>query len=165
MVVGGGAFVLSAIVFVPGLLSRDLAVSMLLYLLAAAALSAPGPALDAARLDIMPSRLWGRAEAIRTVLRTLAVAAAPMVFGLVSDALAPGPRETTRGIGYHASGPGLQYAFLLMLLPMAASGLLLLRGARAYPRDVATALASEANAAPSRRRPPSRRGARKVRTA
>jgi predicted MFS family arabinose efflux permease len=149
MVVGGAAFLVSSTIFVPGLLSRTLALSMALYLLAAAALSAPGPTLDAARLDIMPSRLWGRAEAVRTVLRTLAVAAAPLVFGLVSDELASGPRSTTKGLGYHASGPGLTYTFLLMLVPMALSGLVLLRGARSYPRDVATAVASEARIAKS----------------
>jgi hypothetical protein len=31
-----------------------------------------------------------------------------------------------------------------MLIPLAVSGLILLRGSRAYKRDVATALASEA---------------------
>jgi MFS family permease len=150
MVVGGIAFLVSSAIFVPGLLSRDLLVAMLLYFFAALALSAPGPALDAARLDVVPSRLWGRAEAIRTVLRTLLVAAAPLVFGFVSDELSSGPRATTKGYGYHASGPGLKYAFLLMLIPMAISGLILLRGSRAYERDVATALASEAAIARAR---------------
>jgi len=144
IVVGGVAFVVSSAIFVPGLLSHNLAVSMVLYFAAAVALSVPGPTLDAARLDIMPGRLWGRAESIRTTLRTLAVAASPLVFGLVSDELGSGPRATTREIGYHASGAGLEYAFLVMLVPMAASGLILLRGRRAYERDVATALASEA---------------------
>jgi MFS family permease len=143
MVVGGSSFLIACAIFVPGLLSKALALSMVLYFLAAAALSAPGPALDAARLDIVPGGLWGRAEAIRTVLRTLAIAAAPLVFGFVSDELSSGPRTTTKGLGYHASGPGLKYTFLLMLIPMAAGGLVLLRGARSYPRDVATALASE----------------------
>jgi MFS family permease len=146
MVVGGGAFLLSSAIFVPGLLSRALAIALPLYFLAAAALAAPGPALDAARLDIVPGRLWGRAEAIRTVLRTLAVAAAPLVFGVLSDQLASGARTTTKGFGYHASGPGLKYTFLLMLTPMALSGLVLLRGARSYARDAATALASDAAA-------------------
>ena len=110
MVVGGTAFVASSAIFVPGLLTRNLLVAMLLYFIAAVALSAPGPTLDAARLDIVPGRLWGRAEAIRTVLRTLAVAAAPLMFGFVSDELSSGPRTTTREFGYHASGPGLKPA-------------------------------------------------------
>lgn len=143
MVVGGLAFLLSSAVFLPGLLTDSLALALPLYIVAAAALGAPNAPLDAARLDIVPSGLWGRAEAIRTVLRTLAVAAAPLLFGVVSDALSSGPRSATKGIAYHASGPGLKYAFALMLLPMAAGGLLLLRGSRSYVRDVATALASE----------------------
>jgi hypothetical protein len=90
----------------------------------------------------MPSRLWGRAEATRTVLRTLAVALAPLVFGVVSDALGSGSTATS-GIAYHASASGLAYTFMIMLAPMAVGGLLLLRGSRSYARDVATALASE----------------------
>jgi predicted MFS family arabinose efflux permease len=145
MVVGGLAFVVSSAVFVPGLLTDRLGLALPLYIVAAAALGAPNAPLDAARLDIMPSGLWGRAEAVRTVLRTLAVAAAPLLFGVLSDQLANGPRSATKGIAYHASGPGLKYTFLLMLIPMAMGGLLLLRGAGSYVRDVATALASEAH--------------------
>lgn len=144
MTVGGGAFVISSLLFAPGLLAGSLAVALPLFILAAAALGAPNAPLDAARLDIVPGGLWGRAEATRTVLRTLAVAAAPLLFGVISDQLASGPRSTTSGVAYHASGPGLKYTFLLMLVPMAAGGLLLLYGARSYVRDVATALASEA---------------------
>lgn len=143
MVVGGGSFVFSALLFAPALLSDNLWVAMPLYMLAAAALGAPNAPLDAARLDIVPGRLWGRAESVRTVLRTLAVAAAPLLFGFVSDELSSGQRTATKGIAYHASGPGLKYAFLLMLLPMAAGGALLLATRRAYPRDVATALVSD----------------------
>jgi MFS family permease len=143
MVVGGAAFIISSLVFAFGLLTGNLLLALPLYILAAAALGAPNAPLDAARLDIVPAGLWGRAEAIRTVLRTLAVAAAPLLFGIVSDELASGPRSSTKGLGYHASGPGLKYTFLLMLAPMAAGGLLLLRGARSYPRDVATALESD----------------------
>lgn len=143
LIVGGGAFVLSSLLFVPGLLSGSLWVGMPLYILAAAALGAPNAPLDAARLDIVPGRLWGRAESVRTVLRTLAVAAAPLLFGFVSDELSSGQRTTTKGIAYQASGPGLKYTFLLMLIPMAAGGVLLLRGRHSYPRDVATALVSD----------------------
>jgi MFS family permease len=152
MAVGGSAFLISSAVFVPGLLTHDLLLSIVLYIVAATALAAPGAPLDAARLDIIPSRLRGRAESVRTVIRTLAVAAAPLAFGWVSDELATGPRTTTRGLGYHASGPGLDYAFLLMLIPMAVGGLILLLGMRAYSRDVVTALASEATIERSHRR-------------
>jgi MFS family permease len=150
LVVGGAAFLFSSLFFAPGLLSGSLWVAMPLYILAAAALGAPNAPLDAARLDIVPGRLWGRAESVRTVLRTLAVAAAPLLFGFVSDELSSGQRTATKGIAYHASGPGLKYTFLLMLLPMAAGGVLLLRGRRSYPRDVATALVSDERIAASR---------------
>lgn len=147
IVVGGVGFLVSSFVFVPGILTHSLLVALPLYFVAAAALAAPTAALDAARLDIIPGRLWGRAESIRTVLRTLAVASAPLLFGLLSDQIGSGPATPTKGLGYHASAVGLKYTFLLMLAPMAASGLILLRGRRAYPRDVATALASEAGIA------------------
>lgn len=42
-----------------------------------------------------------------------------------------------------ASAVGLDYAFLVMLLPLLLAGRLLLRARRTYPRDVATAIASE----------------------
>lgn len=76
------------------------------------------------------------------MIQTLAVATAPLLFGFTSDQLAPGPRATTPGLSYHASGTGLTYTFLLMLIPMALSGVVLLSAVRSYPRDVATALAS-----------------------
>lgn len=168
MVVGGGAFVLSSLLFAPALLSANLWVALPLYVLAAAALGAPNAPLDAARLDIVPGRLWGRAESVRTVLRTLAVAAAPLLFGFVSDQLSSGQRTATKGIAYHASGPGLKYTFLLMLAPMAAGGALLLASRRSYPRDVATALMSDERIAasggashagePGERRSPGERG-------
>lgn len=151
IIVGGSGFIVSSLLFVPGILSRSLLIAVPLYLLAAFGLAAPTAALDAARLDIMPGRLWGRAEAIRTVLRTLAVASSPLLFGWVSDQLATGSRSSTKGLGYHASTVGLKYTFLLMLIPMAVSGAVLLRGRHAYPRDVATALASDAEIARGRR--------------
>ena len=122
-----GAAAAAAILFVPALLTRS-ALSALPFLGAAAfALSAQNPPLDAARLDIMPSQLWGRAEAIRTLLRALAQALAPLLFGLVSDVVFGGGRA------------GLQWTFGLMLLPLAASAGLLFRARRTYPGDVAAA--------------------------
>ena len=70
----------------------------------------------------MPPLLWGRAEGVRTFLRTAAQALAPLIFGGVSDLLGGGRT-------------GLQYTFILMLLPLSASGIVLLRGLRTYPRD------------------------------
>jgi hypothetical protein len=93
-------------------------------------LAAQNPPLDAARLDIMVPLLWGRAEGVRTFLRTLAQAFAPLLFGAVSDHVFGGGRS------------GLQWTFAIMLLPLAASAYFLFKGLRTYPRDVATAAAS-----------------------
>jgi MFS family permease len=105
----------------------------LLFLVAAGlVLAAPNPPLDAARLDIVVPLLWGRAEGIRTFLRTAGQAFAPLLFGAVSDYVFGG-RHT-----------GLRWTFLLMLLPLTASAYFLFRALRTYPRDVATAAASPA---------------------
>ena len=120
----------ATVLFVPALFFRT-AFGALPYLaLAAFALAAQNPPLDAARLDIMPSQLWGRAEAIRTVIRALAVALAPLLFGVVSDHVFGGGRT------------GLQWTFVVMLIPLAGSAALLYRALDTYPRDVASAAAS-----------------------
>jgi predicted MFS family arabinose efflux permease len=120
----------ATVLFVPALFARTAWGALPYLALAAAALSAQNPPLDAARLDIMPAQLWGRAEAIRTVLRGVAQALAPLLFGLVSDYVFGGGRL------------GLQLTFVVMLLPLAASAALLYRALDTYPRDVATAAAS-----------------------
>jgi MFS family permease len=113
--------------FIPAIFARS-AVHALPYItLAALALSAQNPPLDAARLDIMVPLLWGRAEGVRTFLRTLGQAVAPLAFGGVSDYVFGGGRS------------GLQWTFALMLLPLAASAYFLYRALATYPRDVATA--------------------------
>jgi MFS family permease len=124
------AAVLTTILFVPAIFSRD-AVTAVPYLTAAAFfLGAQNPPLDAARLDIMPPLLWGRAEAVRTLLRSLAIALAPVLFGAVSDHVFGGGRT------------GLQWTFAVMILPLGVSAWLLFRGLRTYPADVAAAAAS-----------------------
>jgi MFS family permease len=125
-----GTAALTPVLFAPALFTRS-AGSALPYLLAAVfLLSAQNPPLDAARLDIMPPLLWGRAESVRTFLRALAQALAPLLFGAVSDHVFGGGRS------------GLQWTFVVMLVPLAASAYLLYVGRRTYPRDVATAAAS-----------------------
>jgi MFS family permease len=124
------AAVLTTILFVPAIFTRD-AVTAVPYLTAAAFfLGAQNPPLDAARLDIMPPLLWGRAEAVRTLLRSLAVALAPVLFGAVSDHVFGGGRT------------GLQWTYAVMILPLGASAWLLFKGLRTYPADVAAAAAS-----------------------
>ena len=147
IVIGGWSYIIATLCFVPALLSRSLVLSLPLFVVAAAALAARNPPLDAARLDIMHSRLWGRAEAVRTVLRRAGVASAPLLFGLLADTVNAGRRQPTagqHGFGANASPVGLHAALLILLVTLGAGGLLTLRAQRTYPRDVATATASEA---------------------
>jgi MFS family permease len=168
IIVPAGCFVGAAILFVPVLLIPALAVAVPLLFLGGAALAAPNPPLDAARLDIVPSALWGRAEGVRTFVRQTAQAAAPVLFGLLADAL--GGSTNAFGASSHIStgtSTGVQWAFLIMLVPLAINGLAVLGARSSYPADVATAQASEreSEAAKARRRPsrpvaapPSRQG-------
>lgn len=128
--VSAAAATATVLLAVPALLARDVAIAIPFLMATAFCLSAQNPPLDAARLDIMPSQLWGRAESIRTLLRSIAQAIAPVLFGFVADSLFGGGRA------------GLQWAFLLMLLPLAASAVLLYRAVRSYPGDVAAAAAA-----------------------
>ncbi|HET9163411.1 MAG TPA: MFS transporter [Solirubrobacterales bacterium] len=135
IVVGAAAFGAAAgIVFLPFLSAWPLATAMPLFVIGTAALSCGNPPLDAARLDVMPAALWGRAEAIRTVLRSLAVTAAPLLFGWLAGAIGGG------------HGEGLRLSFLIMLAPLCAAGLILLYARRTYPADVAAAALSEEGA-------------------
>jgi len=122
-----GAAVLTPVLFGPALFTHS-AGGALPYLIGGVfVLSAQNPPLDAARLDIMPPLLWGRAESVRTLLRSVAQALAPLLFGAVSDHVFGGGRG------------GLQWTFVVMLVPLAASAYLLFRARTSYPRDVATA--------------------------
>ncbi len=114
--------------FIPALVTHSSVTALPYIILAAAALSAQNPPIDAARLDIVPARLWGRAEGIRTFVRTGAQALAPLLFGAVSDLLS----------GNHPYS-GLRWTFVIMLLPLSASALFLFRAMQSYPGDVATA--------------------------
>jgi len=116
--------------FVPAIFTHSAASALPYIVFAALALSAQNPPLDAARLDIMVPLLWGRAEGVRTFLRTLAQAVAPVAFGGVSDYVFGGGRS------------GLQWTFALMLLPLGASAYFLYKALATYPRDIATAAAS-----------------------
>ncbi len=146
--VGAASFALAALMFLPGLLSATIAISVMFFFLAGIAFGARDPAIDAARLDIMHHRLWGRAEAVRTFLRRLMTATAPIVFGVVADALVPPGTHASangaNGFGANASAHGLQLAFLILLFTVALGGILTFIATRTYPRDIATALASEA---------------------
>ncbi len=141
VVVGAVSYMAAAVIFIPGLLSPVLLVSIPFFVAGGAFLGARDPSLNAARLDIMPPRLWGRAEGVRTVLQQLALAAGPLLFGFLSAALG-GPASSVTAGGHVKQTSALAYTFLVMLVPVAVSGIILVRAKRTYPRDVATASAS-----------------------
>jgi predicted MFS family arabinose efflux permease len=117
----------TVVLFIPAIFTRDLIAAVPYLIGAAFCLAAQNPPIDAARLDIMPPPLWGRAESIRTVLRSFAQALAPLLFGAVSDHVFGGGRA------------GLQWTFTIMLVPLAASAALLYYARRTYPAEIATA--------------------------
>ena len=97
----------------------------------------------------MPAGLWGRTENALTFVRSLAQAAAPPVFGAISQVVA-GIVPAQAPIGTHPHTPssststGLEVTFLIMLSALAAAGVLLFRARRTFASDVASAAASEA---------------------
>jgi MFS family permease len=118
--------------FIPAIFTHSALTALPYIAIAAMALAAQNPPLDAARLDIVVPRLWGRAEGIRTLLRTVAQGFAPVLFGAVSEYVFGGGRA------------GLQWTFAVMLLPLAGSAYFLYKALFTYPRDVATAAAGAA---------------------
>ncbi len=122
----------TTILFVPALLTRSAFTALPYLVVAVLLLTLENPALAAAQLDIMPPALWGRAESVRTLLRSVAMALAPLLFGAVSDNVFGGGRS------------GLQWTFVVMLVPLGASAWLLFKARRTYPADVATAAAAGA---------------------
>ncbi len=66
VIVAAASFLTACALFLPPLLSRSLEIGLPLLWLGGAALYGSNPPLDAARLDIMPHWLWGRAEGVRT---------------------------------------------------------------------------------------------------
>jgi MFS family permease len=128
--VSGVAVLLAGAIFVPALLVTSVAIALPLLCAASLFLGAANPPLDAARLDIIHPRLWGRAEAIRTVLRTGGDAAAPLLFGILAESVFGGPS-------------GLRDTFLVMLASLFLAALItILIGRRTYPCDVAAAARS-----------------------
>ena len=147
ILVAAGAYLFAAAAFAPGLLTTSLWVASPFFFLAAAGLGGANPALDAARLDIMHSRLWGRAEGVRSTLLYIFQAIAPPLFGWVSgmfggsDGLGGSSAASSHANG--SSGSGLDITFLIMLVTLFLAGLVMFRALKTYSRDVATAIASE----------------------
>jgi len=139
----------AAALLIPGFLGHSLAPAIWFDVGGAGLIAAANPPLDAARLDIMPAGLWGRAESTRTFLRSLAQAIAPLLFGAVADLIAGiEPEQAPIGTHLHKSvtasaSAGLETTFLVMLVSLVAAGVFILRARRTYATDVATADASD----------------------
>lgn len=161
IIAGAAAYFVATLGLAGGLLAPSLIFAAPFFFVAAGGLGGANPAVDSARLDIMHSRLWGRAEGVRSTLLYAFQAAAPPLFGWVSGVFGGG----STGAGWSptgaGSGHGLDVAFLLMLVALAAAGFVMLRAMQTYPRDVATAIASEHHAPGKNRkqraRPPAAR--------
>ena len=125
---------------IPGFVSDHLTPAIWFDVAGAALLSAANPPLDAARLDIMPAGLWGRAESVRTVIRSLAQALAPLLFGGLAALIAGIAHVDQAPPGTHAppvspsEARGLEITFLLLLVTLAAAGLSLLARAPHLPK-------------------------------
>ena len=151
--VGAVAYLGTTIAFVPGAFSHILALSMPIFFVAAFCVGAANPPVDAARLDIVPSRLWGRAEAVRTALRQTLQGLAPLLFGLVSEGFGGGGAGLSTGVDTNASvassagAHGLEIAFVLLCLPMLLGSAALWFSRSAYPREIVAARRTDENSA------------------
>jgi MFS family permease len=143
------AYLFAAAVFGPAFSVGSLAIAAPLFMAGALALAATNPPLDAARLDIVPSPLWGRAEGVRTVFRSVAQALAPLSFGIVSEQLGSASGRAGSASGFASSAGGLESTLLIMLAVLVLSGAVMIRARRTYPSDVATALASDRKSRPA----------------
>ncbi len=139
------AFVAAAVFLLPGFLSDSLYATGVLFFIGALGLGGVNPPMGAAQLDVMHSRLWGRAESILSSLRYAFVAIAPIVFGYLSMAFGGKGRllGSTLGRAARNGETGLGLALALMLVALIGAGVALLFALRSYPRDVATAHAFE----------------------
>jgi len=144
-----GACYLGATLFLLlGLLGSHLTPALWFDVIGSALISAANPPIQAARLDVVPAGLWGRASSALTVVRSLAQALAPLLFGAISQLVA-GIVPQQAPIGTHPHAPssstatGLQVTFLIMLVALVAAGVFLLRAGKTFASDVASAAASE----------------------
>jgi MFS family permease len=147
----GVCYIAAALCLIPGFLGSDLTPAVWFDVAGAAFISAANPPIQAARLDVVPAGLWGRAQSALTSVRSLAQAAAPLVFGGVSQLVA-GIVPAQAPIGTHPGAPasnastGLEITFLIMLTALFAAGWFLFRARETFATDVATAAASEPGA-------------------
>ncbi|QFX95825.1 MFS transporter [Acidithiobacillus thiooxidans] len=137
--VTGIAFLLTIPFFLLALNTNHQVLEFIWLFGGSAALGATNPTLDAARLDIMHSRLWGRAEGIRISLRYILEAAAPFAFGWVSTHFS----ESHCQLQHCGNGYGLRITFGIFTILLLVATILMLSAVFTYPRDVATALFSQ----------------------
>jgi MFS family permease len=165
MIVATFAYLGTTAFFIPGMLTPVMAVSLPLLVIAAFCVGAANPPADAARLDIVPARLWGRAESVRTAMRQSFQGAAPVIYGLVSQAFGGGGAGLSTGVNTGASvtsaqaAHGLELASALLSLPLlfGAAGLWLCRNV--YLRETAAARRTDANLAELRTKKSAKRRA------
>ena len=112
----------------PAIVLSPPGIAVPLLVLGTGLLAATNPPVDAARLDVVPPPLWGRAESVRTAARTLGEFAAPLFFGYASS--------------HFFSSNGLRWTFLICLSSLVLAGLLGIFALRTYPRDVLVATGS-----------------------
>jgi MFS family permease len=147
----GVCYVGAALLLIPGFLGKSITPAIWFAVLGAGLISAANPPLQAARLDVVPAGLWGRAQSVQTVARSLAQALAPLVFGGISQLISGiVPSQAPIGdVKTHIHAPssntttGLEITFLVMLTTLAAAGYFLFRARETFPADVASAAASD----------------------
>jgi len=127
LALGVAGYVGAAVALVPPLLLHDLVAAVPFFVLAGLALALPNPAVDAVRLDVVPGHLWGRSEGVRTTVRTVAEAVAPVSLGVVADHVGGG-------------GPGgVRLALAIALPALALNGVLLAFAIPTYRADASAA--------------------------
>jgi MFS family permease len=163
MLIPAVCYLAAAVFFIPGILGSHFYPAVWFDVAGAALVSAANPPLQAARLDIMPARLWGRAESARTLFRSLGQAVAPLAFGGIADLVAgflptPPPIGSIHnrhpGLVSSNAATGLEVSFMVMLATLAVAGVVLLRSRHTYATDVVTAEASQEAVAAAQAREP-----------
>lgn len=129
IVIAAVALALSVPILGLGIWTSSAVLGIGLMTIGAGVLSAAVAPIDAARLDIVHPRMWGRGEAGRMALRSTFEGGAPLLFGALSEWLGGGQN-------------GLMWTFLIMLIRMLVASLLGVKARKTYLRDVATAAAS-----------------------
>ena len=144
----GLCYIAAAGLLAVGLTKSGLTPALWFVIGGATLIFAANPPVQAARLDVVPAGLWGRTSSALTVVRSLAQAAAPLLFGGLSQVIA-GIVPQQAPIGTHPQAPGsstatgLQVSFLVMLAALLLGGILLYKARITFASDVASAAASE----------------------